>query len=104
MQAYAEGTHNNLKIQWETYLMFCIYFGLTYLPMDTSTLSLYAQFLGRSFKSTQSIKNYLSGVKTMHHLLPTYYLFTMHTYLFMYIASSLSHGGGDASCAQNHST
>lgn len=68
-QAYAEGTHKNLKIQWETYLMFCIYFGLTYLPMDTSTLSLYAQFLGRSFKSTQSIKNYLSGVKTMHHLL-----------------------------------
>ena len=32
-------------------------------------MSLYAQFLSRSFKSTQSIKNYLSGVKTMHLLL-----------------------------------
>ena len=37
--------------------------------MKTDTLSLYAQFLSRSFKSPQSIKNYLSGVKTMHHLL-----------------------------------
>lgn len=68
-QAYAEGTHKNLKIQWETYLLFCIYFRLTYLPVNTETLSLYAQFLSRSFKSPQSIKNYLSGVKTMHYLL-----------------------------------
>ena len=37
--------------------------------MNTETLSLYAQFLSRSFKSVQSIKNYLSGVKTMHYLL-----------------------------------
>ena len=37
--------------------------------MTTDTLCLYAQFLSRSFKSSQSIKKYLSGVKTMHHLL-----------------------------------
>lgn len=37
--------------------------------MTTDTLCLYAQFLSRSFKSSHSIKNYLSGVKTMHHLL-----------------------------------
>ena len=37
--------------------------------MNTETLSLYAQFLSRSFKSIQSIKNYISGVKTMHYLL-----------------------------------
>ena len=67
--AYAEGTKQNMKIQWESFLMFCIYFGFKYLPANTETLSLYAQFLSRSFKSTQSIKNYLSGVKTMHHLL-----------------------------------
>ena len=24
--AYAEGTKSNLKIQWESFLMFCIYF------------------------------------------------------------------------------
>ena len=34
-QAYAEGTHKNLKIQWKTYLMFCIHFGLKYLPVNT---------------------------------------------------------------------
>lgn len=68
-KAYAEGTHKNLKIQWETYLLFCFYFKLTYLPVNTNTLSLYAQFLSRSFKSSHSIRNYLSGVKTMHHLL-----------------------------------
>ena len=67
--AYAEGTKQNMKIQWESFLMFCIYFGFKYLPTSTETLSLYAQFLSRSFKSTQSIKNYLSGIKTMHHLL-----------------------------------
>ena len=68
-QAFAEGTNKNLTIQWETFLLFCFYFKLTYLPVDTETLSLYAQFLSRSFKSVQSIKNYLSGVKTMHYLL-----------------------------------
>lgn len=67
--AYAEGTHKNLKIQWETFLMFCIYFRLPYLPVSTDTLSLYAQFLSRSFTAPQAIRNYLSGVKTLHHLL-----------------------------------
>ena len=46
--------------------MFCIYFKLTFLPVTTETLSLYVQFLSRSFKSTHSIRNYISGVKTMH--------------------------------------
>lgn len=67
--AYADSTNKNLKIQWETYLLFCIYFGLSYLPVSTETLSLYAQFLSRSFKAIQTIRNYISGVKTMHYLL-----------------------------------
>ena len=50
-------------------MLFCLYFGLTYLPAETEILSLYAQFLGRTFKSTQSIKNYISGIKTMHYML-----------------------------------
>lgn len=67
--AFAEGTHKNLKVQWQTFLMFCMYFRFSFLPVTTDTLSLYTQFLSRSFKSTQSIKNYLSGVKTLHYLL-----------------------------------
>ena len=67
--AYAEGTVKNLRTQWESYLLFCLYFGLAYLPADTNVLSLYAQFLSRTFKATQSIRNYISGIKTMHYIL-----------------------------------
>ena len=67
--AYAQGIVKNLRIQWESYLLFCIYFGLSYLLAETDTLSLYAQFLSGTFKSTQSIKNYISGIKTMHYML-----------------------------------
>ena len=68
-KAYAEGTSKNLRIQWESYLLFCFYFRITSLPASTETLSLYAQFLSRTFKSSNSIKNYISGVKSMHYLL-----------------------------------
>ena len=68
-QAYAPGTFKNLHCQWELYFMFCEYFNLQDLPTCTQTLCLYARFLSRSFKSTQSIQNYLSGVKTLHVML-----------------------------------
>lgn len=67
--AYAAGTAKNLRIQWESFLLFCIHFQLCYIPASTETLCLYSQFLSRSFKSTSAIKNYISGVKTMHLLL-----------------------------------
>ena len=67
--AFARGTLKNLKIQWETFLLFCMFFKLNYVSVSTKVLSLYAQFLSRSFKSVESIKNYLSGVKTMHYIL-----------------------------------
>lgn len=50
-------------------MIFCIYFNLTSLPASTETLQLFAQFLSRTFKSSQSIKNYLNGVRNMHLLL-----------------------------------
>ena len=49
--------------------MFCSYFGLSYLPATTEILCLYSQFLSRSMKSVQFIKNYLSGMKTLLMLL-----------------------------------
>lgn len=39
------------------------------MPVSTETLQLYAQFLSRTFSSVDSIKNYISGVRTMHLLL-----------------------------------
>lgn len=42
---------------------------MIHLPAGTETLQLYAQFLSRTFKSTQSIRNYINGIKTIHLLL-----------------------------------
>ena len=42
------------------------YYNFIALPSSERILSLYAQFLSRSFKSIQSIQNYISGVKLLH--------------------------------------
>ena len=44
----------------------CIHFQLSYIPASFNTLRVYAQFLSRSFKSVNSIRNYISGFKTLH--------------------------------------
>lgn len=67
--AFAKGTNTNLHIQWESFLLFCFYFSFISVPASTETMSLYAQFLSRSFLSIDSIRNYISGVYTMHRLL-----------------------------------
>lgn len=64
--AYAESTNKNIRTQWESYYMFCIYFKLKPLPTTVSIMSIYAQFLSRSFKSVEAINNYISGVKLLH--------------------------------------
>lgn len=67
--AFACGTNRNLRIQWESFILFCLFFNFSYLPASTNTLQLYAQFLSRSFKSVNSIRNYISGVRTLHFCL-----------------------------------
>lgn len=71
--AYAAGTFKNLRSQWELYFMFCEFYSLRSLPADVNTLCLYAQFLNRSFQSVQSIRNYISGVKTLHNIIDLEY-------------------------------
>ena len=68
-KAYADSSRRNLRIQMESFMLFCTYFGCSFMPVSTETLQLYAQFLSRSFKSVDSIKNYISGVKSMYLLL-----------------------------------
>lgn len=68
-RAYAVGSRRNLRVQWESFLLFCLFFKFCSLPTSTETLQLYAQFLSRSFKSVDSIKNYISGVRSVHLLL-----------------------------------
>lgn len=64
--AFAEGTQENLRLQWESFIYFACILNFVFLPASTSTIQLYALFLSRSFKSVQSIRNYISGVKTLH--------------------------------------
>ena len=67
--AFAEGTHKNLRVQWKAYFLFCNFYGLVPIPATTEVLCLYGQFLGRSFKCAESIRNYISGVKNLHLML-----------------------------------
>ena len=64
--AFSTGTRRNLCTQWRSFISFCLYFGLQYLPASSDTICLYAQFLTRTFKSVASVRNYLHGVKLLH--------------------------------------
>ena len=72
--AFAEGTMKNLRWQWKLFVMFCIYFSFEPIPASVECICLFAQFLSRSFKAPTSIRNYVSGIKTMHLLLDIPYL------------------------------
>ena len=63
--AFAEGTFSNLRTQFRAYFSFCVYFGREHLPADSDTIYAYAQFLSRSLLPA-SVRNYLSGVRTLH--------------------------------------
>lgn len=69
LSAHATGTRNNLYIQWKAFFLFCTYYELLPLPCSLQTICLFAQFLSRSFKSVNSVINYLCGVKHLHLLL-----------------------------------
>lgn len=66
--AYATSTKKNIKSQCRTYVMFCLYFKIDMFPCSEETIGLYIQFLSRSFKSVQSIRNYVNGVRILHNL------------------------------------
>jgi hypothetical protein len=69
MSAFAIGTLNNFKTQWKAYLLFCSYFHLQPFQIDAELLCTYSEFLSRPFKSAQSIRKYLNGVKVLFLLL-----------------------------------
>ena len=67
-RAYAPGTLKNLRSQWNKFAKF-IELSHCKLPLDCENLCLYIQYLSRSLASPQSIRNYVSGIKTLHLLL-----------------------------------
>ena len=66
--AFADGTMKNLLWQWRLFVMFCIFFRFNVLPATVECLCLYAQFLSRSMRAPDTIRNYMSGVHTLHVL------------------------------------
>ena len=66
---FAPGTLSNLNNQWNTYFAFTSFFKLKPIPATHKILSLYAQLLSRTFESPHAIRNYISGVKTLHTFL-----------------------------------
>lgn len=64
--AYADSTHKVHKVQWKTYIKFCLFYNFDLVPVSAENLSLFAQFLARSFVSPSTIKNYISGAKLLH--------------------------------------
>lgn len=58
--AFSPGTFKNLKIQLNTYLLFCEQFNRLAVPIDQETLWGYACILAEHFKSSDSVRNYLT--------------------------------------------
>ena len=73
--AFAEGTYSNLHTQFRSYFAFCVYFHRNPLPASSNTICGYVQFLSRAIKPP-TIRNYLSGVKTLHTFLGYKYQFS----------------------------
>ena len=74
--SFVSGTWVNLKTQFRSYFLFTSFSKLIAVPASLETILLYTQFLSRSFKAPQSIKNYLNGVRFLHILLGHEYAFT----------------------------
>ena len=68
-KAYADGTFENLRVQWVKYLEFCIYFNLIAFPASTTVLVWFVQFLGKTVKAHGTVLSHVSGIKKLHILL-----------------------------------
>jgi hypothetical protein len=67
-QAYRPSTRMNHTVMFRTYLSFCMYFGLQDLNPLPATICTYIQFLTRTFRSPQSIKNYTAAINLLHFI------------------------------------
>ncbi len=65
-QAMAKGTYKNLFTQIRTFLTYCLYANMAFLPVSSEDLIRYIVFLARSFNSFTAICNYLNGVRFLH--------------------------------------
>jgi hypothetical protein len=63
--AYAESTKAAYRTHRNTYLRFCLYFGLTPVPAEQITLKTYVAYLSRTIKPS-GIGGYLNIIRILH--------------------------------------
>ena len=64
-----KGTKTNLHTQLQAYRRFCDRYSLKYFPADNKQICRFGQYLSLTFESPDAVTNYLSGVRTCHHVL-----------------------------------
>ena len=65
-QAYRPGTSRNQVQQASTFIKFCDHYHLPFINPSMSTICCYITHLTHHFKSSASVRNYLSGVRFLH--------------------------------------
>ncbi len=66
--AYAENTRATLLTYANKYRLFCLTHGTTPFPVGYQVLEAYIAFLLLDLRSSESIKNYISRLKTLHKI------------------------------------
>lgn len=62
-RALAPGTKKNREIQAKMYIKFMLAYQFNFLAPSIAQLAMYTTFLGNSYSSPATIKNYMSGAK-----------------------------------------
>ena len=68
-QAFRPGTRRNHFSHWRLYFAFCAHYNFEPLPASALYLSLFAEFLARSFSAPKSISNAVASLKHLHSTL-----------------------------------
>ena len=66
---YAPRTWKNLRSVLQKYYTFCCQYGLTALPASTDSLNRFAVITALRVKSPHTVSNYISALKSIHHVL-----------------------------------
>ena len=69
LHGLAVSTTRNLKTHVNAYVSFCSKYGLAMFRADSLQMQRYIAHLGESHESVDSMKDYMSGVRTLHFLL-----------------------------------
>ena len=69
MLCYAEGTWRNFRSIHKNYLQFCSQLDFSPLPVSCETINGFAITTALHVKSSQTVSNYISGLKTLHSIL-----------------------------------